>query len=283
MQVRAGVAQFAGSRNWEENIAAVSRLATRAAENGVQLLGFHELASTIYPPFSKDPALYRLAEPESGPSVSAARKIARQGGLVVVYPFFERAGERYYNSAVVIGPHGEVLMKYRKTHVPASVALLEGATERDFFEPGDLGYPTVATPFGVRLGVIICYDRNLPEPARCATLNGAEVLFVPVTTIARLRPWWEVLLRARAVENILYVCAPSRVGEDQDGAPDTAYIGESLIVDPMGKIIGQGSAREEDLVAADLDIDFLRKQRDTWPFLRERRPELYGVISAKNA
>src|SRR5579871_2384813 len=152
-----GVAQFTGSINWEENIAAVSRLAAAAAEAGVNLLGFHELASTIYPPFVEEPELFRLAEPDDGPSVAAAASIARQNELLMVYPFYEREGERLYNSAMIFGPRGERLAKYRKTSVPAS-RLLPGASERYYFRAGNLGYPVVETPWDVRVGMIICYD-----------------------------------------------------------------------------------------------------------------------------
>ncbi|HTW89425.1 MAG TPA: nitrilase-related carbon-nitrogen hydrolase [Candidatus Binataceae bacterium] len=283
MKIRAGAGQFAGSRNWEDNLTAVGRLTQTAADNGVQMIGFHELASTIYPPFSKDPALLKLAEPESGASVTAAREIARRNKILMVFPFYENEDGRYYNSAVVIGPDGAVLMKYRKSHVPDSIGLLPGATERDLFGPGDQGFPTVETPFGARLGVIICYDRNLPESARCSALNGAEILYVPVTTISRLRPWWELLLRARAVENMMFVCAPSRVGLDKGGAPGAVYIGESLIVDPAGEILSHAGAEGEELVWADLDLDLLRKQRETWGFFKERRPQLYGAITRDNA
>ena len=283
MKIRAGAGQFAGSRNWEDNLTAVGRLTQTAADNGVQMIGFHELASTIYPPFSKDPALLKLAEPESGASVTAAREIARRNKILMVFPFYENEDGRYYNSAVVIGPDGAVLMKYRKSHVPDSIGLLPGATERDLFGPGDQGFPTVETPFGARLGVIICYDRNLPESARCSALNGAEILYVPVTTISRLRPWWELLLRARAVENMMFVCAPSRVGIDKGGAPGAVYIGESLIVDPAGEILSHAGAEGEELVWADLDLDLLRKQRETWGFFKERRPQLYGAITRDNA
>jgi len=274
---RAGVAQFRGSADWEENITVVRRLATRAANAGVNLLCFHELASTIYPPFAEDPGLFRLAEPEDGPSVEAARAIAQETELVLVYPFFEKDGDRYYNSAIVFGPAGERLTKYRKTSIPIT-RLLPGASERYFFHHGDLGFPVVPTPFGVRLGLIICYDRNLPEPARCAALNGADLLFVPVTTTERARSRWELLLRARAVENVMYVAAANRVGEDRGGAPGVFYFGESLIIDPRGEIVGHGSASEEDLVWADLDLKLLRDQRKAWRFFDDRRPDLYGVI-----
>jgi predicted amidohydrolase len=196
---KAGVAQFSGSVKWEENIAAVRRLAGKAAEAGVNLLCFPELASTVYVPFVEDRALFALAEPEGGGSVTAASAIARQHELVLVYPFFERDGDDFYNSAIVFGPHGEKLAKYRKHTIPSSRLFAE-ASEQFYFSQGDLGFPVVATPFGIRVGVIICYDRNLPEPARCAALSGAELLFVPVTTTELARSRWELLLRARGRE-----------------------------------------------------------------------------------
>lgn len=279
---RIAVAQFTGSIHWEENIAAVERLSRRAAEAGVKILGFHELASTVYLPFKEDQHLFELAEPESGPSVSAARDIARRNELVLVYPFFEKEGERYYNSAVVFGPRGETLLKYRKTCIPTS-RLLPGANERYFFHPGDLGFPVTDTPFGVRVGMVICYDRNVPETMRCVALNGADLILVPVTTTQLVRPWWETILRTRAVENIVYVAAPSRIGEDKGGAAGAFYIGESLIVDPRGEVVGHASTEAEDLVWTDMDMDLLARQRQVWTFFTDRRPELYASLTESRA
>lgn len=280
--LKAGVAQFAGSADAEENIVAVRRLAAKAAEDGVNLLCFHELANTVYVPFSEDRSLFALAEPESGRSVSAASAIARQHEMVLVYPFFERDGEHFYNTAIAFGPHGEKLLKYRKHTIPSSHVHFKQTTERFFFEPGDLGFPVVSTPFGVKLGIIICYDRNLPEPARCVALNGADLIFVPVATTAGAHSRWELLLRARAAENVTYVAAASRIGKDRGGAPEAFYIGESLIVNPRGEIIGHGSASAEDLVVADLDLDLLRAQRNTWPFFHDRRPDEYRSIAQQS-
>ena len=277
---KAGVAQFTGSSDWEENIVAVRRLTAKAAEAGVNLLCFPELANTVYVPFIEDRSLFSLAEPENGGSVTAAGAIARQHEMVLVYPFFERDGDKFYNSAIVFGPRGEKLTKYRKHTVPSS-RLFEAATEQFYFRQGDLGFPVVLTPFGVRVGVIICYDRNLPEPARCAALNGAELLFVPVTTTERARSRWELLLRARAVENVMFVAAANQVGKDKGGAPEAFYFGESLIVDPRGEIIGHGSASQEDLVVAELDLECLKNQRLSWRFFEDRRPDGYAAVSTE--
>jgi predicted amidohydrolase len=277
---RVAVAQFSGNVDWRENIAAVRRLALRAAEAGAGFVCFPELASTIYPAFTNDPELFRLAEPEDGPSVTAARAIAREAGLVLVYPFFEREGDHYYNSAVVFSGDGQRLTKYRKNTIPSGLGRLvgTGGSEEYYFRPGDLGFPVVQTELGYKLGLNICYDRNLPEPARCAALNGAELLCVPVTSTQRARSRWEMLLCARAVENVMYVAAPNRVGVDQGGAPGEFYFGESLIINPRGEIVAHASATEEDVVWADLDRDLLERQRKNWVFFTDRRPDQYAAI-----
>ena len=277
---RVAVAQFSGNVDWRENIAAVRRLALRAAEAGAGFVCFPELASTIYPAFTNDPELFRLAEPEDGPSVTAARAIAREAGLVLVYPFFEREGDHYYNSAVVFGGDGQRLTKYRKNTIPSGLGRLvgTGGSEEYYFRPGDLGFPVVQTELGYKLGLNICYDRNLPEPARCVALNGAELLCVPVTSTQRARSRWEMLLCARAVENVMYVAAPNRVGVDQGGAPGEFYFGESLIINPRGEIVAHASATEEDVVWADLDRDLLERQRKNWVFFTDRRPDQYAAI-----
>jgi N-carbamoylputrescine amidase len=278
--IKVAVGQFSGSRAWEENIEAVRRLTAKSAAEGANLICFPELCNTVYVPFVEDPALFALAEPETGGSVSAATAIARQHEMVLVYPFFEKDGQRFYNSAIVIGPHGEKLMKYRKHTVPSGKYLFSTASERYYFKDGDLGFPVVETPFGVRVGIIICYDRNLPEPARCAALNGAELLFVPVTTNERSYSRWELLLRARAVENIMYVAASNRIGKDKDGAPACFYFGESLIVNPRGEVIGRANKTGEDVAVSELDLDLLKKQRKTWYFFADRRPEEYRAITS---
>ncbi len=277
---RVAVAQFSGNRDWRENIAAVRRLTRRAAEAGADFVAFHEVANTIYPAFTNDPEFFGLAEPEDGPSVVEARAIAREAGLVLVYPFFEREGDRYYNSAVVFGRDGQTLTKYRKNTIPSGLGRLVGTSgsEEYYFHPGDLGFPVAQTDLGVKLGLNICYDRNLPEPARCAALNGAELLCVPVTSTQRARSRWEMLLCARAVENVMYVAAPNRVGVDRGGAPEEFYFGESLIINPRGEVVAHASATEEDVVWADLDLDLLERQRKNWIFFTDRRPDQYAAI-----
>lgn len=276
---RIALAQFGSCRDTARNVAKAARLAFEAAESGANIICFPELSSTVYPAWENNAEHFQLAEPIDGKAVTRMREVARETGTVIIYPIFERTAEgEYFNTATVLGAKGELLGKYRKSSVPTSRLFPEGS-EGFYFKPGDTPYPVFDTPFGVRIGVIICYDRNLPEPARCIGLNGADVMFVPVATVAVVRSRWEVLLRAHAIMNIFYVAAVNKVGVEEGGAPGAHYMGHSLIINPEGEVIARGSEQEEKIVLSDLDLELLRAQRARWRYYEDRRPELYGVIT----
>lgn len=136
--------------------------------------------------------------------------LARETGTVLLCPIFERTGDgRFFNTAAVLGPDGELVGKYRKSSIPFMDPRLSAeprGNEKYHFEPGDLGFPTFTTPFGVRIGILICYDRHFPEAARVLGLGGAEIVFVPTVTSGMTRYLWDLELRAHAVANIYYVC-----------------------------------------------------------------------------
>ncbi|MGQ0544845.1 MAG: nitrilase-related carbon-nitrogen hydrolase [Betaproteobacteria bacterium] len=275
---RIALAQFSGNIDKEKNLEKAVRLAYEAARNRANIICFPELCTTVYMPFENDARHFASAEEVPGPSVSRMARVARETGMVVVFPLFERDGGHYYNAAVVLGPDGQVVGKYRKSSIPTT-ELIPGGSEQFYFKPGDLGYPVFETPFGLRIGIIICYERNQVEPARCIGLNGADVLFVPVATVAVTRPWWEVLLRAHAIHNLYYVAACNKVGLDMGGANEP-YYGCSMFVDPTGYVMAQASETEEQIIYAELEPSVVREARRKWTFYEDRRPELYGAISA---
>ncbi|MFS8477967.1 MAG: nitrilase-related carbon-nitrogen hydrolase [Micromonosporaceae bacterium] len=274
---RVALCQFGGSLDQRRNIETAERLARQAVAEGAGLLCFPELANTVYLPFENNPRHFDTAEPVTGPSVTRMRAIARETGTMIVYPIFEREADRYFNTAVVIGPEGDIAGRYRKSSIPTQ-GLYPDGSERFYFEAGDLPLRVFETPWGFRLGVVICYERNLPEPARCIGLAGADLLLVPVATTDVVRPWWELLLRAHAVFNIFYVGACNKVGMEPGGAPDTPYFGSSLAVDPTGTVLACGSPSDPDVVLFDLDMDLIARQRRRWSFLADRRPDLYGAL-----
>jgi predicted amidohydrolase len=158
----------------------------------------------------QDPKWFDTAEPDDAPTVRAMRDLARTHSMVLVVPFFEKAAAGVFcNTAVVVDADGSVAGKYRKTHIPQVGPIF---WEKYFFKPGNLGYPVVDTKVG-KVGVFICYDRHLPEPARMLGLHGAELTFNPSATVESLsRYLWELEQPAHAVANGFFVGAVNRVG-----------------------------------------------------------------------
>jgi N-carbamoylputrescine amidase len=181
----------------------------------------------------------------------------------------------YYNTAVVIDADGTILGKYRKHHLPQ---LYPGFWEHFYFRPGNGGYPVFETAYA-KIGVYICYDRHFPEGARILGLNGAEIVFNPSATVKGLAiHLWELEMPASAVANNYFVGAINRVGIEEPWKTGE-FFGSSYFCDPHGKIIAQGSATEDDIVTADLDLDLIRQIRQEWQFFRDRRTDSYGLIT----
>jgi beta-ureidopropionase len=129
------------------------------------------------------------------------------------------------------------------------------------------------TPFGC-IGILICYDRHFPEAARVLGLDGAEIVFVPTATTGMTRYLWDLELRAHAVTNIYYVCSVNKVGVGSA----RNHFGSSVIINPSGEILAQGSDTREEIVTADLDLSAIGELRALWGYYRDRRPEMYGPV-----
>ncbi len=282
--VKVAVAQFSGSVDREANVDKAVALARQAAREGARIISFPELASSIYFCFDRDPKWFECAEPIDGPSMTRMREVARETGMVIVYPFYELDGDRRYNTAAVIGPDGELIGKYRKNSIPAILQTRTSgetpADEKFYFTPSQLGFPVFETPFGVNVGILICYDRHFPEAARVLGLKGADVVFVPTATY---RPWiretWEIELRAHAIANNYYVGGVNKVGPDEGGAPGRSYFGSSLFVDPRGQVLARAGDERDEIVYAEVDRALIEDTRDLWGFFRDRRPDEYGLVA----
>ncbi|MHA1480553.1 MAG: nitrilase-related carbon-nitrogen hydrolase [Candidatus Thorarchaeota archaeon] len=249
--------------------------ATIAQQQDVQILCFQELFFGPYFCAEQDRRWYKYAEPIPGPLTERIGKLAKKNKMVVIAPMYEEEMPGvYYNTAVIFNEDGSILGTYRKNHIPH---LDPGFWEKFYFRPGNLGYPVFETPYG-NVGVYICYDRHFPEGARALGLNGADIVFNPSATVAGLSEHlWSIEQPAHAVANGYYVAALNRVG-DEPWKTGTFY-GSSYVVNPRGQIIKQGSRDNEELVVADIDLDLIRKVRDTWQFYRDRRPESYFELT----
>jgi predicted amidohydrolase len=255
-----------------------------AARAGARLVVLPEYFSVAGGP----DVLRDLAEPLDGPTVEWARDQARRWGIhLVAGTFPERpagagaTGGRLYNTSCLIGPTGSVDAVYRKVHLfdvaLAGTSFRESAT----FAPGDqlcvarVGEgPGGEDDGGALVGLSVCYDLRFPELYRILTLRGATVVVVPSAfTAATGLPHWELLLRARAVENQVFMIAAGQVGRLPAGMPDCH--GHSMIVDPWGTILAQREDPTPGVIVADLDAGRQRTIRSELPVLANRRPEAY--------
>jgi N-carbamoylputrescine amidase len=248
-----------------------------AGKRGVKILGLQEIFNGPYFCPGQHPRWYEAAEPCPGPTVEKLQPIAKQYGMAMIVPVYEReqAGV-YYNTAAVLDHDGTYLGKYRKTHIPQ---VNPGFFEKFYFKPGNLGYPVFKLMSGITVGVYICYDRHFPEGARLLGLHGAEIVFNPSATVAGLSQYlWKLEQPAHAVANGYFVAASNRVGTEAPWNIGKFY-GTSYFVNPRGQFLAEGSEDGDELVVADLDLGQIEEVRRVWQFYRDRRPDLYGEMA----
>jgi deaminated glutathione amidase len=265
--LRAAVVQLNSTGEKERNLAAAELLVRAAAGDGAELIALPEKWNLL----AGGEELLAGAEPLDGPSLSAARGWAKELGVhLLAGSVSERGEEKAFNTSVLIGPEGEDLAVYRKIHMfdvdVGGVAYRESAHE-------EAGTEVVTAPAGdTVLGLSVCYDLRFPELYRILALRGARVIGIPSAfTLATGRDHWEVLLRARAIENQAFVLAPNQVGE---APPHFSSFGRSAIVDPWGVVLAT-APDEECFVAAELDFAVQDRVRESLPSLANRRPEAY--------
>lgn len=269
--MRAAAVQLNSTGEKERNLASAERLVRAAAADGAELVALPEKWNLL----ADGEELVAGAEPLDGPSLGAARGWARQLGIhLLAGSISERgAGEKASNTSVLIGPEGGDLAVYRKIHMfdvdAGGVSYRESAFER----PGE---EIVTAALGtVELGLAVCYDLRFPELFRALALHGARVVALPSAfTTATGRDHWEVLLRARAIEDQVFLLAPNQVGT---APPHYDSFGHSAVVDPWGRLLAAAGEDEgECFVAAELDFAEQDRIRESLPSLANRRPEVYA-------
>jgi beta-ureidopropionase len=274
--IRAAIIQAHANLPKEQAVDKHLELIAKAAAEGAQVTCLQEIFHGPYFCAEQDPKWYATAERDDGPIVTRMRQVARDNHMVLVVPFFEEAQTGvYYNTAVVIDNDGTVLGKYRKTHIPQVGPCF---WEKFYFKPGNLGYPVFDTAVG-RIGLIICYDRHFPEVARQVGLKGAELVFNPSATVESLsRYLWELEQPAHAVANGYWIAAINRVGVEEP-LNAAKFYGSSYFCDPRGQIVARASDSDDEVLVCDLDMDVVRQVRNTWQFMRDRRPETYRELT----
>jgi predicted amidohydrolase len=268
--MRAAAVQLTSTPDRERNLATADRLTREAAGRGAELVVLPEKWSVLGAPED----IVNGAEPLDGPALRWASATARELGIeLVAGSIAERVpdAERGSNTSVHFGPDGEVQAVYRKIHMFDVEVGGRTYRESENEAPGE-DIVLTQTANGVELGMSVCYDLRFPELYRILAVRGARILLVPAAfTLATTREHWEVLLRARAIEDQAFVVAPNQIGEH---APGYRSGGRSMIVDPWGVVIAQAPDAET-VVLADLDLDRQTGIRRTMPSLANRRPSAY--------
>jgi N-carbamoylputrescine amidase len=272
----------------EENFARACELIARAAAGGARLICTAELFRSQYFCQSENHDYFKLAEPIPGPGTEALGKLARRHRVVIIASLFEkRAAGVYHNTAVILGPDGRLLGRYRKMHIPDDPLFYE----KFYFTPGDLGFRAWPTPFG-KIGVCVCWDQWYPEAARLTALQGAEILFYP-TAIgwhpgekarygAAQHSAWETIQRSHAIANGCYVAAVNRVGlEKPAGGDGIEFWGQSFVAGPSGQVLAKAGVDQEEALLVPVDLAEVDRTRTHWPFLRDRRIDAYGDLTRR--
>ena len=265
-----------------------------AAARGANIICLQELFNAPYFCKVTDAERFDLAEPIPGPTVERMQALAKELGVVIIVPIFERRGAGvYHNSAAIVDADGALLGVYRKMHIPDDPLY----HEKYYFTPGEIyqhdetrpaaGFRVFKTKFAT-IGVLICWDQWYPEAARITALMGAQVIFYP-TAIGwhpkEKAEWgtaqadaWRTAQRAHAIANGVFVAAANRVGfEAEPGTDGLEFFGHSFIADPFGRLIAEAGT-DPAIVVASLDPALIEYTRRNWPFFRDRRIDAYGPI-----
>ncbi len=271
-----------GSPDEAENIAAVAALVEQAAGQGAQVILPPELFSGPYFCREEKDEFFALARPTlEHPSVVAMQPLAKKLGVAIPTSFFERDGHHYYNTLAMIGPDGEIMGTYRKSHIPDG----PGYEEKFYFRPGNDGFK-VWDVFGARIGIGVCWDQWYPETARVLALKGAQVLFYPTAIGSEPKDaemdtsrMWRRAMIGHAVSNCIPVVAANRIGLEGDDQSGIGFYGHSFISNEWGDLVQQFGATETGVLVETLDLEAARKHRASWGFFRDRRPQLYGRMA----
>ena len=276
--VRVAALQCAFTASLEENVARVEALVREAAGKGAQVILPSELFEGFYFCREEKDAYFDWARPVEGhPTLARFQALAKELGVVIPVSFFERDGQAHYNSLAMVDADGAVLGIYRKSHIPDG----PGYEEKFYFRPGNTGFKVWPTRFG-RIGAGICWDQWYPECARAMMLMGADLLLYPTAIGTEpenpdldTKDLWQRAMIGHAVSNVVPVVAANRIGTEGD----QTFYGHSFIADHRGEKVAELGRTESGVILADFDLEEVRRNRASFGFFRDRRPDLYGLIS----
>lgn len=263
------------------NLAKAEQLVRQAAAKGAQIILLPELFETVYFCQTESPEYFSYSsELENNPALLHFKSIAKELRVVLPISFFERKNMTYYNTVVIIDGDGEVLGKYRKTHIPDG----PGYSEKYYFTPGDTGFQVWHSCHG-KIGVGICWDQWYPEAARSMALLGAELIFFPTAIGSEphrshldSKEHWQRCMQGHAAANMIPIIAANRVGTEVAHGSEITFYGSSFLTDATGKILLEADRQAETVLVQSFDLDALDQERIAWGIFRDRRPEMYKTL-----
>ena len=280
MKIKVAATQMSCTWETENNITKATNLIQQAADKGANIVLLQELFQTPYFCIQYDEDIFKLAQSfENNKILKQMSQLAKKLNVVLPISFFEKDNNAYFNSIAVINSDGNILGKYRKSHIPDGAGYLE----KYYFNPGNTGFKVWDTNFG-RIGIGICWDQWFPEAARIMALKGAEILFYPTAIGDEIMSdydssgAWQRVMQGHAAANIMPVVASNRIGSESVKSQTNGFYGKSFICDRSGKIIQEASKDKEEVIIADIDTEEDHLFRRNWGLFRDRRTDLYSEI-----
>ncbi len=279
--VKFAALQLTKSWDLEENLAKAKKAIREAAQNGANVNLPQELFAAPYFCKKQEAKYFELAEETANSHlIQEMSALAKELGVVIPVSYFEKAGNTFFNSLVMIDADGTVLDNYRKSHIPDG----PGYSEKYYFSPGDTGFKVWQTKFG-KFGAGICWDQWFPELARSLALHGAEAIFYPTAIGSEpqdptldSRDHWQRTMQGHSAANLVPVIASNRVGTEIDDGIETTFYGSSFITDHTGAKIAEAPREGETIIYAEIDLAATAKARHAWGLFRDRRPDLYTSV-----
>ncbi|EJG1724270.1 N-carbamoylputrescine amidase [Vibrio parahaemolyticus] len=279
--VKFAALQLTKSWDLEENLAKAKKAIREAAQNGANVILPQELFAAPYFCKKQEAKYFELAEETvNSHLIQEMSALAKELGVVIPVSYFEKAGNTFFNSLVMIDADGTVLDNYRKSHIPDG----PGYSEKYYFSPGDTGFKVWQTKFG-KFGAGICWDQWFPELARSLALHGAEAIFYPTAIGSEpqdptldSRDHWQRTMQGHSAANLVPVIASNRVGIEVDDGIETTFYGSSFITDHTGAKIAEAPREGETIIYAEIDLAATAKARHAWGLFRDRRPDLYTSV-----
>ena len=279
-----GIIQSKILNNYNSNLKAVIKNIKKAANRNAKIICLPELFLTNYFCQTENHSNFKFAEKIPGKTSKVFCDLSKELNVVLMISMFEKKTRGFYhNTSIIINEKGKILSKYRKMHIPDD----PGYYEKFYFTPGDLGFKSIKTKYG-NIGPLICWDQWFPEAARLTALKGAQIIFYPTAigwhpkekkTLGKAQlDSWVTMQKSHAIANGTYVVAVNRVGNEKKGNKKIEFWGNSMIIDPSGKIIGKLGNKKEGILIREIDYDKIDIAREHWPFLRDRRVDFYKGI-----